>query len=139
VGLMNDEEEGVRRAVASLAPRLRGTKLRPFANLLNELIASDSYSESTPQLFLTLEHAPDRVDDLFLKAGQRFLQVHGKDVGDIRTASAGDSSYVSELVVRGLAQSRSPEERAALLDVLDKLLEIDAYGIAEAIDEAGRG
>jgi hypothetical protein len=137
-GLMNDKEHEVRAAVASLAPRLRDKKLRPFANLLKELIASDSYSESTPQLLLTLQHAPDRVDDLSLLAAQRFLQVYGKDAGDIRTAAAGDSSYVSELVVRGLAQSRSPRERSALLDVLDQLLEIGAYGIAKAIDEAGR-
>jgi len=139
IGLMNDEEDEVRKAVASLAPRLRDKKLRPFANLLNELIASDSYSESTPQLFLTLQHAPDRVDDLSLLAAQRFLQVYGKDARDVRTAAAGDSSYVSELVVRGLAQSRSPQERGALLDVLDQLLEIDAHGIAKVIDEAGRG
>lgn len=137
--LMNDEADEVRKAVASLAPRLRDKKLRPFANLLSELIASDSYSESTPQLFLTLQHAPDRVDDLSLQAAQRFLKVHGKDAGDLRTGAAGDSSYVSELVVRGLAQSRSTQERGALLDVLDQLLEIDAYGIAKVIDEAGRG
>lgn len=137
-GLMNDEEEEVRKAVASLAPHLRDKRLRPFADLLSRLIASDSYSESIPQLFLTLQHAPDRVDDLSLLAAQRFLEVHGKDAGDIRTAAAGDSSYVSELVVRGLAQSRSPEERSALLDVLDQLLEINAHGIAEVIDEAGR-
>ena len=137
-GLMNDQDEEVRKAVALLAPQLRGMKLRPFANLLRNLIASDSYAESTPQLFLTLQNAPDRVDDLALYAAERFLQVHGKDAGDIRTAASGDSSYVSELVVRGLAQSRSPAERSALLDVLDELLRIDAYGIAKAIDEAGR-
>ena len=138
-GLMNDEEDEVRRAVASLAPRLRGLKLRSFAGLLSNLIASDSYPESTPQLFLTLQQAPDRVDDLALKASQRFLKVYGTEAGDIRTAAAGDSFYVSELVVRGLAQSKSTEERSSLLDVLDQLLEVDAYGIAKAIDEAGRG
>lgn len=138
-GLMHDEEDEVRKAVASLAPRLRGKKLRSFAGLLSNLIASDSYSESTPQLLLTLQEAPDRVDDLALKASQRFLEVYGTEAGDIQTAAAGDSSYVSELVVRGLAQTKSAEERSSLLDVLDQLLEIDAYGITKAIDGAGRG
>lgn len=132
IGLMHDEEDEVREAVASLAPRLRGEKLRPFAGLLSDLIASDSYPESTPQLFLTLQDAPDRVDDLALKASHRFLEVYGTEAGD-------DSSYVSELVVRGLAQAKSAEERSSLLDVLDQLLEIDADGITKAIDEAGRG
>ena len=113
-------------------------KLRPFTGLLSNLIASDSYRQSIPQLFLTLQHAPDRVDDLALKASQRFLEAYGTEAGDIRTAAAGDSYYVSELAVRGLAQSKSAEERNSLLDVIDQLLEIDAYGIAKMIDDAGR-
>lgn len=136
--LMYDEEEEVRKAVAGLVPRLRGKKLRPFADLLCNLIASDAYPETTSQLFLALQEAPDRVGDLALKASQRFLEVYGAEASDIQLTAVGDSSYVSELVVRGLAQSKSAAERSSLLDVLDQLLEMDAYGITEAIDDAGR-
>lgn len=40
-----------------------------------------------------------------------------------------DAHYISELVVRGLAQSRDRIHRAALLQVLDLLLELGVDGI----------
>ena len=87
---------------------------------------------------ITLDQAPDKVDELVLKASQRFLSVFGRDVADIRTEAAGDALYVCKLVVRGLAQSQDHNHRAALLDVLDQLLELNVYGINTAITEAER-
>ncbi len=106
--------------------------------MLAALIASPSYDDATPQLLITLQHATDQVDDLVLAAAQRFLDVHGKDAADIRTGAAGDAHYISELVVRGLAQSRDRHHRAALLNVLDLLLELGVYGISAAIAESER-
>lgn len=131
--LMEDPDPEVLKAVAKVAGRLRDKALRPFAVLLSDLIASPAYGESTPQLFITLQNAPDRVDDLALQAAQRFIDVFGTEAGDMSTSAAGDTMYVSDLVVRGLAQSKSPTERTALLDVLDQLLEMGAYGIGDAI------
>ena len=136
--LMQDPEPEVLKAVAKVAGRLRDKALRPFAALLGDLIDSPAYGEATPQLFITLQHATDRVEDLALKAAQRFINVFGAEAGDMSTSAAGDTMYVSDLVVRGLAQSKSPAERAALLDVLDKLLEMGAYGIGDAIAASSR-
>jgi hypothetical protein len=98
--LMHDQDNDVLKAVAEVAPHLRGHPLRPFAELIGALIDSPCYDHATPQLLLTLQHAPDKVDDLVLRAAQRFLRVFGKEAGDIRTAAAGDAHYVSDLVVR---------------------------------------
>lgn len=136
--LMTDEDDDVRQTVASVAPHLRNQKLRPFADMLSALIDSPAYDHATPQLLLTLQHAPDKVDDLVLKASQRFISVSGSEAGDIRTGAAGNAHYVSELVVRGLAQSRDRSHRAALLDVLDDLLELGVYGVEDAIAKAER-
>jgi hypothetical protein len=138
VALMPDDDDEVRKAVARVASNLREHPLRPFAMLLSALIESPSYDHATPQLLLTLQHAPDKVDDLVLKAAQRFIAVFGEDAADIRTSAAGDSHYISELVVRGLAQSRNRAHRTALLDVLDRLLELGAYGIGNAIAQSER-
>ncbi len=138
LSLMNDGDDEVRKAVATVAPHLREHALRPFGELLSALIDSPCYDHATPQLLLTLQYAPDKVDDLVLKAAQRFLQVYGKDAADIRTAAAGDAHFISELVVRGLAQSRDRAHRAALLDVLDLLLELGVYGIGDAIAQSER-
>ena len=102
------------------------------------LIDSAAFEAAVPQLFLTLEHAPDEVGALALRSSQRFIQVFGAAAGDVRTGAAGDTHYVCDLVIRGLAQSQDPAERAALLDVVDELMKVGAYGVDEAVNNAGR-
>ena len=136
--LMHDEDDQVRKEVGTLAGHLRGNELRPYVELLAALIASPSYVHATPQLLTTLQEAPDKVDDLVDLAAHRFLDVHGDDVADMRTGAAGDAHYISDLVVRGLAQTRDRARITALLDILDRLLELGVYGVDRAIDGAVR-
>lgn len=135
---MNDDTDEVRKEASMVAARLRHHPLRPFDQLLTALIDSPSYTYASTQLLLTLDYAPDKVDDLVLKACRRFLDVFGSDAADIRTGAAGDAHYVNGLVVRGLAQCQDHSHRAELLDVLDQLLELNVYGINTAITEAER-
>lgn len=136
--LMHDEDDEVRKQVGTLAGNLRGEDLRPYAQFLAELIASPSYVHATPQLLITMQEAPDRVDDLVDLAAHRFLDIHGEDVADLRTGAAGDAHYISDLVVRGLAQTRDQGRITVLLDMLDRLLELGVYGVDRAIDGAVR-
>lgn len=135
--LFNDENTEVAKAAAQVAPNLRERALRSFAALLEALIGSLSYAHAMPQLLITLLHAPDKVDDLALKAAQRFLLIYPRDAGN-RAPAAGSARYISKLVVRGLAQSRDQAHRATLLDVLDDLLELGVYGINESIADSER-
>lgn len=135
---MHDDDDEIRKAVGTLAGHLRGRSLRPFANFLADLIASPSFVHATPQLLISLREAPDKVDDLVDLAAHRFLDIHGSDVADVRTGAAGDAHYISDLVVRGLAQTRDKERVSALLDVLDRLVEQVVYGVDRAIEHAER-
>ncbi|WP_369374494.1 hypothetical protein AB1046_09055 [Promicromonospora sp. Populi] len=135
---MHDDDDEIRKAVGQLAIHLRGHNLRPLASLLADLIASPSYVHATPQLLISLQDAPDKVDDLVDLAAHRFLDIHGSDVADIRTGAAGDAHYISELVVRGLAQTRDRKRVSALLDILDRLVELGVYGVDRAIEHAER-
>ncbi|AWB92153.1 hypothetical protein C3E78_08045 [Aeromicrobium chenweiae] len=136
--LMHDEDDEVRKEVGSLAGHLRGDNLRPYAGFLADLIESPSYVHATPQLLITLQEAPDKVDDLVDLAAHRFLDINGDDVADMRTGAAGDAHYISDLVVRGLAQTRDRARIKALLDILDRLLELGVYGVHRAVDGAVR-
>jgi hypothetical protein len=136
--LMYDEDDEVRKQVSTLAANLRGKDLRPYDQLLAELIASPSYVHATPQLFITLQKASDKVDHLAYLAAHRFLDIHREEVADFTTAAAGGVHYISDLVVRGLAQTRDQSRVTALLDILDRLLELGVYGVERAIDGAVR-
>ncbi len=135
---MHDDDDEVRRAVGVLAGHLRGRNLRPFASFLADLIASPSYVHATPQLLITLQEAPDKVDDLVDLAAHRFLDIYGGEAADIRTGAAGDSHYIADLVVRGLAQALDKKRISALLDILDRMVELGVYGVDRAIEHAER-
>jgi hypothetical protein len=136
--LFADPNEEVRKRAASCVVSLRDRALHPFASLLDDLITSEAFVEAVPQLFITLERAPDRVDDLALATARRFVDLYAEDIGNMSTGAAGDAHYVSNLIVRGLAQSGSHKKRAELLDILDDLLRLNVFGLRDAIDEAER-
>lgn len=136
--LVNDANDEVRKAAAEVAAALRGHALRPFETVLRELLASAAFADALPQLLITLEQAPDRVDDLALLCAQRFVEVLGDEAADIQTSAAGDARQIGQLIIRGLAQARTPAERRALLDVLDRLLSTGGYGIDDVISEYER-
>ncbi|MFW5421081.1 ATP-binding protein [Nocardiopsis sp. CNT-189] len=131
---MNDTSDEVRREAAQVVGALRGHALRPFEGVLTALMASASFPNAVPYLLHTLEQAPDRVDRLVLACARRYVEVFGAEVADLRTGAAADAREVGRLVIRGLAQTRSSEDRAALLDVLDRLLLSDAYGVDELVN-----
>ncbi|MFI6651735.1 hypothetical protein ACIBI8_29535 [Streptomyces sp. NPDC050529] len=136
--LMEDSDEAVQKAVGEAAAALRGLPLRPLKLPLTRLIASASFSASLPQLFITLEHAPDRVDDLVLACSQRFIEVKGADSADMTTGAAGDARYVGELLIRAYAQSTARTKRAKVLDLIDQLLEVGAFGVADLVEKSER-
>lgn len=138
VQLMNDSDEGVRGAVAEVAGALRNERLRPFSRALSALISSEAYPQAVPQLLITLEHAPDRVDSLVISCARRFIEVRGSDIGDISTSAAGNAREVGQLVFRAYAQATSQAQRRESLDLIDQLLAFNAFGMAELVSAAER-
>jgi hypothetical protein len=135
---LDDDDIEVRRQAATIAAELRDARLRPYRNVLKQLINSNTFSEALGQLVLALEHAPDDVDDIILLCAQRFVDVLGIEASDIRTGAAGDAGDVAQLVISAYFRAQDASERSALLDVLDGLLEVDAFGIDEVITASER-
>jgi hypothetical protein len=136
--LMNDHDEVVRKAVAEVAGVLRNERLRPFTRVLSALISSESFPDAVPQLLITLERAPDRIDALVTACARRFVEVHGEDIGNMATGAAGDAREVGQLVFRAYAQATSGTRRREALDLIDQLLALNAYGVAELVEAAER-
>jgi hypothetical protein len=90
------------------------------------------------QLLFTLERSPTPEHELILQLANRTIDDEGGALGDIRTRASGDPPMLTQLVVRSYSLSDDPAQRRELLDVLDRLPDVGAYGIAEAIDELRR-
>lgn len=136
--LLHDDDERVREAAAEIAPALRGRPLAAHRALLTGLIGSPALKPALPQLLLTLEMAPDRVDELVFALAERFLATNTEALDNVATASARHVKALTELVLRAYAQASHPTARARALDLIDRLLELRAYGIADAVASAER-
>jgi hypothetical protein len=138
IQLFDDPDPSVREAAAGVAVKLRGEPLGAYETVLTELIRSPAFENAMPQIFITLEYAPDQVGALALRCAQRFIEVFGPAVGDIRTKAAGNAHYVCTLVIRGLAQAQAMGEPSLFLDMIDALMRFGVYGIGEAVSNAER-
>ncbi|KQX30691.1 hypothetical protein ASD97_12645 [Streptomyces sp. Root63] len=134
----HDPNQKVREAAAATASALRGRRLRPFRKQLTDLMASPAFSHALPQLLITLEQAPDRVDDLILQCVRRFIEEHGADSGDISTRAAADAHHIGEILVRAYTQAGTASRRSDILNLLDELLLNGAQGLTEAVNSVGR-
>jgi hypothetical protein len=136
--LFHDAAPLVRQSAAAVAAVLRGQALIPFKPVLREFIASPAFSEGISQLLITLENAPDKIDDLVLHSVRQFITTAGTDVGDISTRAAAESHHVGRLIIRGLTQTDNPDVRSALLDAIDELLRLGAFGINDLVNASER-
>lgn len=136
--LADNQDEGVREAVAVAAPVLRGQELRPFKDVLMSIINTQSFKEAVVQLLITLERAPDRIDDLIMACAQRFVDVFGADIGNVATRAAGDAREVGQLVLRAYAQTPDAGGCSVALDLIDRLLLSGGYGVDELVVFAER-
>lgn len=138
VRFFHDPEEDVREAAAKVAVALRGRRLRPYRRTLTALIDSRAFGAALSQLLITLEHAPDRVDELVLTCVRRFVAVFGAASADLARGAAADARHIGRLLVRAYVQAASPARRSEVLDLLDQLLLFGSYGVAEAINDSDR-
>jgi hypothetical protein len=135
---LNDKDDDVRQAAAQVAGALRERALRPTAGLLTALISSQSFQHALPQLILTLDAAPDRIDDLAILCARRFLEIYAADVDNLATAAAGEARDVGRLIIRAYAQAIDAASRAQTLDLIDELLLAGAFDFARMVSEAER-
>lgn len=135
---LSDEDAEVRKAAADVAGILRGQPLQPYAALLTTLMASPTFSDALAQLLMTLEQAPDRIDDLVVHCTKRFVEVYGAEAGNLSTAAAGQAPRIGQLVLRAYAQAGDSAVRATVLDLIDALLLTGTYELAQIVDEAER-
>lgn len=134
----DDSDEKVREMAAVAAPTLRTEKLRPFREIITSLIGSKTFEQAVNQLLITLEQAPDQIDDLAILCAERFIEVYGVATGDLSTGAAGNAREVGALLLRAYAQVAPGTERGRVLDALDDLLLHGAYGVDELVDATAR-
>ncbi len=138
LAFFHDSDPDVVDAAADVAAALRGKPLHEFDDVLRALIDSPALSKALPQLFITLEQAPDALNDLTLDVVAAVLATHRQAVGDPSTSISADAHHGFELVARVLQQAHDVDTRRKALDLVDELLLLRVYTPLRWFDEHDR-
>lgn len=132
--LFNDSEADVRAAAARSMRHLPDPMPSRIEQLVDEFIESPAFVDHMDDLIDGLEEMTSTLPRAALKACQRAVEVAADDLGDMRTARATLGQDVVKILLR-LYRQGDNETRTQCLDIVDSLVDRNAYGVAQVLDD----
>jgi hypothetical protein len=135
VQLFDDPEESVRAAASACFRSLRGEDIAHFVRLIEAFAQSRAFAKHYHDIIYPLTQTTSPLPAVTCIICERFLETVGFDAADIRTGSSADAHQVSQLLVRVYSQGATDATlQARCLDVIDKITQIGAFGVTEALE-----
>jgi hypothetical protein len=134
----DDSSSAVRSAAATCFFGLEKQNLSDYVPLLDAFGRSAAMQGDVGAVFHVLEPSRQPLPAAVLELCERFVTLHHSSVGDIATAAAGASIFVSQLVVRLHAQHAVPDIRRRCLDLIDQLVVAGAQGVDDHLEQIDR-
>jgi hypothetical protein len=131
--LFTDADVSVRREAASCFLQLSGEDVAELGDLIESFVASPAYVTDSFPLIHALQETFARLPDTTLLVCQHFIENTGAEVGNIQTGAAMGASTVAKLLVRVYAQSEDEAFKSRCLDLIDRLVELGAFGLGDAL------
>jgi hypothetical protein len=132
--LFDDDDVDVRKQAARAMRHLKDVP----ANAVNELVKRFTSSAAFVEHFDDLVDAPENITailpEVAISACGRAVELAGADLANIRTARSMMGQPVMTVVLR-LYRQGDAEIRSRCLDIIDRLSELNAYGVAEALTD----
>ncbi len=138
ITLFNDSSKKVREAAADCFRRVHNADFSDFKDLTLAFINSPAFKEGFGHLLFALEDSTSAPPELVCTACEKFIELAGAEASDISRGVAIEASQVSKLILRAYASTSDEGVKTKCLDVIDRLLEVGAWGIEEALHEHER-
>jgi hypothetical protein len=134
ISLFDDEDHEVRRHAARAMRHLDELDVGDVEVLVRGFMNSQSFAEHFEELLDALDGMTATLPDVAIEVCERAVEAAGTDMGDVRTARAMAGPQVTSIVLR-LYRQAEPRLRSRCLDLIDRLTEAAAYGVAQALAE----
>ena len=129
----DDEDEEVRQQVCRAFWKLTEVSLLKQENFVKAFVCSRSFLDDPTPLLCSLEESKAKLPEVICEAGERMMK-HASEKGDIANNQGSVDSYeLSKLVIRQYEQARNEMLRVRCLDLIDRLEQMAAGGIVEAL------
>lgn len=135
--LLNDPSPVVRREAARCFIAVKET-LPEYASLIDSFVSSEAFAAEHRTLFHALDETPAQLPEITCAAGEKFFESVGTAAADISTHASAESFMVSKLVIRTYAQNHSAEIQRRCLDLIDRIVKLQAIGMNEAMADYER-
>lgn len=133
VQLFHDSSPEVRSQAARCFFRFEGEQLADVISQIQAFVQSPAFTTDCHDLIYALEKTTAKLPDITYIVCEQFINAVGSSAGDIRTRSAADANTISQLLIRVYSQSKDQALRSRCLDLIDRLAQIEAYGLDEAL------
>ncbi|MBD2694937.1 ATP-binding protein [Anabaena catenula] len=137
IQLFNDNDEQVRKEAAKCFFRFEGEELGAYFTLIEAFVNSRAFETDCNHLIDALKETTAKLPETVYQVCEKFVNSIGL-AADIHTRNFGNVSEISELLIRLYSQNKDKSLRSRCLDLIDILLEVEAYEITQALQEFER-
>ncbi|GAB3236916.1 hypothetical protein GCM10027447_35650 [Glycomyces halotolerans] len=130
--LFNDPDVEVRARAAIAMRQLKGISSTDLDRYLQQFAQSAAFDDHLEHAVYGMAKLDSRLPPPALATCAKAADVAGSNLGDIRTAHSAASRHLITVVLR-LYRQGDGATRTQCLDIIDKLCESNAYGLAEAL------
>ena len=138
IELFDDSSSVVRAEASKCFMKFERDELGKCEHLIEQFISSDAFPQNYLPLMIALVRTTARLPEISLAVCERFIDVTGVSVADMRTSEAGHVYHMKDLVFRIYQQDSDIGRRSRCLDLIDKLLEYGAFDVDSALKEFER-
>ncbi len=134
----NDPNKEIRGVAARFYRNTKKQELDYCRELINEFFNSIAFPENIDDIIYTFQESTADISVEIIKLCEAVIVLFEKD-----QVKPGDRLYyeidkVAELVIRSYRQNKNEEYKKRCLDMIDKLLSINNYGISQELEKYER-
>lgn len=130
--LFNDQEEEVRKQAAQAMRHLPDVQPGVRDDLMDAFVSGAAFDENFDRLLDALADM-DFLPEDSIAVCEKVMAISGDDLGNIVTSRSMSLRNLLAVVLR-LYRQGHPGTRARCLDVIDRLTEMNAYGVTDALE-----
>jgi len=134
----NDPVKEIRDEAAGCFRNAEGRDLEKAKPIIRAFLESNAFGENVEDLMWPLEHSTADIAEEILLTCEAVIS-HMEAVGQDTTHSLyGHADTVAELVLRAYRQTNDATVRTRCLDIVDRLLAQEVYGMSKELEEFER-
>lgn len=134
----NDSLKDIRDEAASCFRQAKGRDLDTAKSVIRAFIQSEAFGESLGELIWALEHSTADIAEETLLTCEAAI-AHMESLQNARTQHVyGQPDNIAELVLRAYRQTENPATRIRCLNIIDRLLAQEVYGISKELEDFER-